>query len=179
MMKKLSKRAKANIAVIVCMVIFWASWALYANRESEKFYKASIRSVVIDSNDWWKRSIKFILADGNYVYFIFPVGDKIQIGDSVFKPANTNVFEVYRKNDSGVYYFFRKYDDAHAVRGVPQATHAVRDVSEAHLEHKNKADLQSANQTFGFVDHIRYFSSWLLHIGYTTTNTPFTSLSAL
>ncbi len=113
-MKKLNRRAKGNIAVVTSMVVILIAYFIWVRNYQIKFYRSIINSVLVDSSDWQKRSIDFYLKDGSIINFVVPIGNKIQIGDSISKPANTTVFEVYRKNDSGNYHLFRKYDDNEA-----------------------------------------------------------------
>jgi len=108
--KKLNKRAKGNIAVIIFMVVILITYFIWVRTYHVNFYQSMINSIVIDSSDWQKRSIDFYLRDGSIINFVVPVEDKMKIGDSVSKPANSTFFEVYRKNDSGVYYLFKQYD---------------------------------------------------------------------
>lgn len=77
---------------------------------TKSFYKKTINLKVVSSNDWQLRSIDFYLSDNTRINFTQPIGDKFKIGDSVSKPANSYMFKVYRKNETGEYEFFKEYN---------------------------------------------------------------------
>ena len=81
-----------------------------SDRMTKKFYKSEIASVVIDRSDWKKRSIDFYLADGIKLNFLSPAGEKIAIGDSVYKSKNTFIYSVYRTGGTGQYELIANYN---------------------------------------------------------------------
>lgn len=78
--------------------------------DRKKFYNSQIKSIAITQNDWLVHAKTFYLADGNSIDFFLPVDDKFKLYDSVYKPSDTYIYSVYRKNSSGAYEFFRKYN---------------------------------------------------------------------
>ncbi len=91
---------------LLCFIVYNVDVKIYLKH----FNQTKINSVVIKSDDWMKRSIKFVFADGNYIYIHAPSGYKMLIGDSVSKPAGTSIFKVYRKDNNGNYVFYKEYD---------------------------------------------------------------------
>ena len=73
------------------------------------FYQTKINSVVIKTNDWLVNSREYFFSDDNHVDLLHPWGNKILIGDSISKPAGSNIYRVYRKDKYGVYVFFGEY----------------------------------------------------------------------
>ncbi len=100
-----------NIIIITFVLLIWITYAIYGVIYYKHFYQTKINSVVIKSDDSPRRSIKFIFADDNFVFFLAPWGNKMLIGDSVSKPAGSNIYKVYRKDSNGLYVFFKEYDN--------------------------------------------------------------------
>jgi hypothetical protein len=97
----------------ICMlaVIIWFICLQINGRKQEKEdYIKPIFSKVVKSNSYYGRSVEFHLEDGVKLYFMPPINDKIMIGDSIRKDANTYVYDVYRKQPNGEYKYWTTYN---------------------------------------------------------------------
>ena len=110
-MNKISKEKIINIVLVSVTFLSALFYELNAIRYTKHFFATSIHSKVVKSNGWTGRSLEFIFEDNNSVDIVNPINDKMMIGDSISKSANTNVFCVYRKNENGYYYFFKEYGE--------------------------------------------------------------------
>jgi hypothetical protein len=101
------QRILANAALLVFMAAFITVWLVWANRSNEKFRKHEIHSTIIEADDWWKRSMQFKLRDGYSFYVAKPSDTCFEVGDSVYKPVNSTILTVYRRNYFESSYRFR------------------------------------------------------------------------
>ena len=109
---------KAPLAVkiffgLLAVTLFFGTYivlSIKGSKNRKAFYEQSFSSVVVKSNSYQGRSVEYHLENGLKIYFLPPVDGKIMIGDSVRKEKNTYQYEVYRKNDEGVYVFFATYN---------------------------------------------------------------------
>lgn len=101
---------------ILSIVLAIAGWGFVINlyiserRKIPEFYNKEIRSTVIKSGSFHARAIEFHLRDGTTVVHYPPIGEKIAIGDSIFKPRNSFIYRVYRKGSDNEYKFIEMYD---------------------------------------------------------------------
>ncbi|HTO16582.1 MAG TPA: hypothetical protein VLZ83_12485 [Edaphocola sp.] len=98
---------------ILGVVVWFIYYQIKGNEMGKEFYKDTISSYVIKFNSFYGRSVEFHLEDGKRLYFMPPINDKIIIGDSIRKDANTYVYDVYRKQPSGEYKFWTTYNLMH------------------------------------------------------------------
>ena len=114
MLNKNNAPLNAKIILGIIPVIIIVGGFIYLsvidNRITKEFYKTTITAVVVSSSDWQKRSINFYLDNGVQLNFLAPAEGKIKIGDSIYKPANTFLYNVYRKDVSGKKNLVSKYD---------------------------------------------------------------------
>lgn len=94
-------------SVVFFVIIYWI---FRGNKLTNEFYKMKINSIVIKSSDWQKSSIRFYLDNGVGLSFLAPAEGKMDIGDSVSKPKNTFIYDVYRKNEDSVMMHFATYN---------------------------------------------------------------------
>ena len=107
----MNKKNIMNIIIISILLLSCIVYTITVMIYKKHFYQTKINSVVIKSDDWMVSSIKFIFADDNFVYLFAPWGNKMLIGDSVSKPAGSNIYSVYRRDKNGIYVFYKEYDD--------------------------------------------------------------------
>ncbi|HTO16567.1 MAG TPA: hypothetical protein VLZ83_12405 [Edaphocola sp.] len=97
--------------ICILAVIIWFIYLQINGRKQEKEdYIKPIFSKVVKSNSYYGRSVEFHLEDGVKLYFMPPINDKIMVGDSIRKDANTYVYDVYRKQPNGEYKFWTTYN---------------------------------------------------------------------
>lgn len=114
------KNKKKNILLIIkiligsipiLLVIIWfISLRVNGNKYRKEFFRSEISSLVIKSDTYYGRSIEFHLDNGMTLYFMPPIGKKIQIGDSVKKESNSFIYDVYRKKINDGYEYWATYD---------------------------------------------------------------------
>jgi hypothetical protein len=98
-------------AIAIGLILYNIVYPFYRSSKNKRaFYEQSFSVLVIKSNSYQGRSVEYHLENGLKIYFLPPVDGKIMIGDSVRKEKNTYQYEVYRKNDEGVYVFFATYN---------------------------------------------------------------------
>jgi|GEM_PF-883909 len=109
---KIPLAIKIIIGIVVVALIFYkVFYASYRENENKKnFYTNNIFSTVLSSNSFEGRTIEFHLENGLKLYFFPPVENKLMIGDSIKKVANTYIYDVYRKDVNGEYKFWATYD---------------------------------------------------------------------
>ena len=95
--------------IIILLVWFISLW-INGSRDTNHFFHNSISSVVVSNNSYYGRSVEFHLDNGMKLYFLPPVGYKIMIGDSIRKEVDTFIYDVYRKDDNGIYKFWSHYN---------------------------------------------------------------------
>ncbi len=99
-------------AFLIGFTILFVSYHLYKSwRLRKEFYEAEIHSTIIESEPYYERSVTFFLKDGNSITFRASENSKILIGDSISKPRNTSIYQLFRKDDTGSYYYLKSYDD--------------------------------------------------------------------
>jgi hypothetical protein len=76
---------------------------------AHKFIKTESHSKIIDSFKWDPTHFEFTLE--NNIKLTVVLGDfDLQYGDSIVKSANTPIFDVYKRDYTGKYFFFKRYD---------------------------------------------------------------------
>lgn len=81
----------------------------FEKKNKSEFYKSEFSTIVIDSKLYQERTFEFLFQNGLKVYFLPPVDNKIIVGDSVKKNANTYQYNVYRK-DNNTYALYATYN---------------------------------------------------------------------
>jgi hypothetical protein len=109
-MAKDRKRIHNTIIFTALLAALFATWVIWGHIRYNNFKKHEIHSIIVKSDDWWGKMIQFIFADESSFYAMQPVNDKIQVGDSVSKKANSAILKIYRKNATGVSGFHIYYD---------------------------------------------------------------------
>jgi hypothetical protein len=66
---------------------------------------------VVSSSDWKKRSIDYYLEQSPKISIVLPHKNKILIGDSIYKDANSFKYFVFRKNSKKQFVFLHQIDD--------------------------------------------------------------------
>ena len=113
-MKSLERRTLGNVFTLIIAAAFIAAWAIWANQSNSRFRKHEIESLIIKSDDWWKRSIQFELDDGYSFYVQKPIDSNFQVGDSIYKPANSTTLNVYRNSANAEFQLLFCYDALHS-----------------------------------------------------------------
>ncbi|WP_162903457.1 hypothetical protein [Taibaiella koreensis] len=109
---KILSKSRPYIAAVtaVAVLMFWIiSMRTAGIKNNDAFYRQSFSTLVVNSKSFYRRSIEFQLGNGLKIYFM-PSDQKIAVGDSIQKEANTNKYSVYRKNVNGVYDFLAYCD---------------------------------------------------------------------
>ncbi|MFC4476487.1 hypothetical protein [Flavobacterium chungangensis] len=70
-----------------------------------------INAKIIRIYNYENKSLEFYYDKDYCVTSSLTNRDTLKIGDSISKESNTGVFKVYRKNPSGKYQFYKKYDE--------------------------------------------------------------------
>lgn len=106
------KKFKIIIGIVGLLIPVFILFYFYikGKQSSQQFYKKKLNYVIIEADDWQKRSVDFYMSDRTLINFTQPIGTKIKLYDSVYKPSGTFIYKVYRKNSNGVYEFFREYN---------------------------------------------------------------------
>ncbi|HTN46573.1 MAG TPA: hypothetical protein VL098_09515 [Flavipsychrobacter sp.] len=93
-------------------------WCIYIYSKetgnASHFHNNAIFSIVVASKLYHGRTVQVMLKEGSKLYFLPPLGNKIALGDSIAKPPNTYIYDVYRRNENGVFikshtYNFKTY----------------------------------------------------------------------
>ena len=105
-------KPRRNITALVILLgvflfISWVSWSYY---RYYRFRQPEIHSLIESSDDWWGKSVEFILVDRHSFYVQKPSDSKFKVGDSISKNINSTVLDIYRKNSAGVFEFIFTYD---------------------------------------------------------------------
>lgn len=95
---------------IIAVILWFVNLQVSGVKQKEQDFKKKISSVVVSSQSYYGRSQEFCLEDGVKLYFMPPINDKIMIGDSIFKQANTYIYEVYRRDVNYKYKFWASYN---------------------------------------------------------------------
>lgn len=95
---------------ILAVIIWFIYLQINGSKQEKEDYTKPIFSKVVKSNSYYGRSVEFHLEDGVKLYFMPPINDKIMIGDSIRKDANTYIYDVYRKQSNGEYKFWTTYN---------------------------------------------------------------------
>jgi len=108
----MNKVTKIMVAVMPILIIIggFIYLSLRSNRLTKEFYQMRISAIVIRESDWKRSSIDYVLDNGMKLNFLAPATGTLAIGDSIFKPANTYVYYVYRKNFNYQYELLKSYD---------------------------------------------------------------------
>lgn len=108
---ELSKRNIIIVIIIICTsVLFVFFWNL---RKHNKFYGSEVAGIIeeIKSNRKFENSkvARFVGDnDFNYNFWIYaPNKNDIKIGDSIYKAKNSEDYQIYRKDNSGNYRFYK------------------------------------------------------------------------
>ena len=97
--------------IAIGLIFYNIVYPFYRSSKNRKtFYEQSFSTMVVKSNTYQGRSVEYHLDNNLKVYFLPPVGDKIKVGDSLTKERNTYQYNVYRKDEEGVYVFFATYN---------------------------------------------------------------------
>lgn len=107
--KKIISITAASIPIIA-VILWFVNLQVSGAKQKEQDFRRKISSVVVSSQSYYGRSQEFCLEDGVKLYFIPPINDKIMIGDSIFKQANTYIYEVYRRDVNFKYKFWASYN---------------------------------------------------------------------
>jgi len=106
-----AKKSKTStIIVLILMVTIPLTWWAWSYIRWYKFRKHEIHSVIINSDDWWGKSVQFSFADGYSFYVPRPQESKFQVGDSVSKISNSTVVTIFRKDSIGNFKYIFSYD---------------------------------------------------------------------
>lgn len=101
-----------NIKVILNILLLFAiiiSIDLRFTYINNKFIETESHSKIVDSFKWTPTLFEFTLE--NHIKISAVLGDfDLQYGDSIVKKANTSIFDVYKKDYTGKYFFFKRYD---------------------------------------------------------------------
>ena len=99
-----------GIIPVLGIIIWFIYIKVNGKINKSEFYKQKISTIVIESNDYYGRSRELILNNGLKLYFMPPLGEKIAIGDSIYKEKGTYLYKVFRKNNTGNYDTIKTYD---------------------------------------------------------------------
>jgi hypothetical protein len=101
-----------NIKVILHILLFFGiigSIDLRFRYINNKFIETEFHSKIIDSFKWRPRINEFTLE--NKTKLISSLDDyDLQIGDSIVKSENTTIYDVYKKDFTGKFIFYKRYD---------------------------------------------------------------------
>ncbi|MDW7690207.1 hypothetical protein R9C00_24415 [Flammeovirgaceae bacterium SG7u.111] len=78
--------------IVLIGIIWFIRYQIEARDSTQLFYRQKTSSYIISSTSYFGRSEEFQLDNGATVYFLYPVGNKIAIGDSISKEENTYFF---------------------------------------------------------------------------------------
>lgn len=92
------------------MVTIPLTWWAWSYIRWYRFRKHEIYSVIINSDDWWGKSVQFSFKDGYSFYVARPQESKFQVGDSVSKTSNSTVVTIFRKDSIGNFKYIFSYD---------------------------------------------------------------------
>lgn len=90
----------------VSVVVYFFYLQIDGFKRKKYFFENAISSVVIKSSSFYGRGQEFHLHNDVRLFFLPPIGDKIMIGDSIDKDANTYIYKVFRKDTNGEYRFW-------------------------------------------------------------------------
>jgi len=95
------------VFLIAGIIIFFGR---KGNIERNEFYKSGINSYIVEKKNNWSggRSYDYITAKS--IIITLMNSDTLKVGDSISKEINTGNFNVYRKNELGLYRFYKNYD---------------------------------------------------------------------
>lgn len=94
------------IAVIVLILTYYG---VVGEKNRKKFYKNSISETIIDSSDYQKRVIEYILKSGVRINISVLDSADLKVGDSISKEAFSYKFDIFRKKN-GKYSFYKNYE---------------------------------------------------------------------
>jgi len=91
------------VVFMIGIIIFFTLKKHQFENEMKDFESKSLLGIVVGLKDLKRGSYDLDIKQGNIVnHYGFPnfkqYIDKIRIGDSLFKPANSMIFQLYRKN---------------------------------------------------------------------------------
>lgn len=111
-MKKLSLVQVICAGVPILFLAIYLTYIITSGAENKKIlYTQGFSSVVLKSNvsKASGRATEFHLSNGLKLYFGLGRKDSLQIGDSIKKQPDTYFYDVYRKDEHGVYNYWRKF----------------------------------------------------------------------
>lgn len=94
---------------IVIVVIVVVVFLVYNNHPNNRFYIEKVNSKVVKRSNWQLRTTEFYLKNGLMIDSTGILPLNIKVGDSISKEANTQKFNVYRKNRANKFKLHKVY----------------------------------------------------------------------
>jgi len=95
------------IFIIIGIIIFFERKG-YSERE--EFHKTAINSLITKKKSNWSGGRSYDYLTRNNIVITLLNNNLLQVGDSISKGANTDEFNVYRKNKENKYEFYNSYN---------------------------------------------------------------------
>ena len=106
-----TKPRRITTAIVILLGVFlFISWVSWSYHRYYRFRQHEIHSLIKSSDDWWGKSVEFILVDRHAFYVPKPSDSKFKVGDSISKSINSTVLDIYRKNSAGDFKFIFSYN---------------------------------------------------------------------
>ncbi len=105
-----------KIIIVIGFVAVSSYFIIGGEIGNRDFYKKRVAAKAVRQSDWMNKSRTFYLSDGHSISFMFSykgeainIWERLHIGDSIFKPENTDTYKVYRQDRRGKYHFYQEY----------------------------------------------------------------------
>lgn len=105
---KIKKILKYSLPIVVIVLIL-TYYGVVGEINRNKFYDNTINEKIIDSSDYQKRVIEYILESGIRINISVLDSVDLKVGDSISKEAFSYKFDIFRKENKE-YIFYRNYN---------------------------------------------------------------------
>jgi hypothetical protein len=109
---KIPALLKVAIAIVPSLLVsaYFVFQHYSGLKNSTRFYKESFSSKVVRNEEFEGRSMMYTLDNGLEIFLGLSDSTNLSIGDSVIKPSNTFIFDVYRIDKNDKYQFLNRYN---------------------------------------------------------------------
>jgi len=103
-------KSKGLFFSFLLITIFFFIFTIRGKINDQSFFRSKINSKVASQNNWQGRAIEFRLENGLRIDSSALQKFPLEIGDSIVKPSQSWIFEIYKRDNIGNYLYFGKYD---------------------------------------------------------------------
>ena len=103
------KRGKWVLGFTVLLLTYSIYYDLRNKNIHDEFISTACHSKIIDSYEWKGDQFELTL-ENKIIMFSTSYSFGLHVGDSIVKQANTSWFEVYRKDYTDKYVFYKRFD---------------------------------------------------------------------